>query len=128
MAAPPAPQADDDDVVRAWHVHRQALTDGDTDTLEDTLDQGFTLTHMSGLVQPKQEWLAQMRDGQFDYHSVQEKHVDVRVDGDSARLVARTVTDATVYGTRAPWRLQLAFDFTRVDGQWIALRAVGTSW
>ncbi|MEY9836290.1 nuclear transport factor 2 family protein [Streptacidiphilus sp. EB103A] len=127
MATPPTPQADED-IVRAWHVHRQALIDGDTDTLDRTLAQAFTLTHMSGRVQPKQEWLAQMRDGQFDYHSVQEKNVHVHVDGDNAHLVARTVTDATVYGTRAPWHLQLALDFTTVDGRWIAQRAVGTSW
>ncbi|MFE4424932.1 hypothetical protein [Streptomyces sp. NPDC056817] len=31
--------------------------------------------------------------------------------GDEARLVGRTLTDATVYGTRAEWRLRLAVDF-----------------
>ena len=69
-----------------------------------------------------------MRAGQFGYHSVDEKSVDVEVRGDAARLADRTITDATVYGMRAPWHLQPAFDYARVDGQWLALRAVGTSW
>ncbi|MFC7265410.1 nuclear transport factor 2 family protein [Streptomyces lutosisoli] len=123
-----ADEQDVDEVVRAFHAHGRALIEGDTDALEDLLDEGFTLAHMSGYVQPKQEWLAQMRAGQFDYHSVDEKSVDVEVRGDAARLAGRTITDATVYGMRAPWHLQLAFDYARVDGQWLALRAVGTSW
>ncbi|MGD6751994.1 nuclear transport factor 2 family protein [Streptomyces sp. BH105] len=117
-----------DEVVEAFREHVRALIEGDTATLESTLDDGFTLTHMSGYRQPKQEWLDQMRAGQFDYHGFEEKSVDVEVAGDTAHLVARTVADATVYGTHAPWHLQLAFDFARVDGEWIALRAVGTSW
>ncbi|WP_330302121.1 MULTISPECIES: hypothetical protein [unclassified Streptomyces] len=35
-----------------------ALIEDDTDALEDLLDEGFTLTHLSGYVQPKQEWPA----------------------------------------------------------------------
>ncbi|MDT3726641.1 hypothetical protein ROS62_17795 [Streptomyces sp. DSM 41972] len=69
-----------------------------------------------------------MRAGQFDHHGIDAKSVDVEVTGDTAHLVARTVTDATVYGIHAPWRLELAFDFVRRDGVWIALRAVGTQW
>lgn len=52
--------------------------------------------------------------------------MDVEVTGDTAHLVARTVTDATVHGVHAPWHLQLAFDYARYDGAWTALRAVGT--
>ncbi|WP_460111598.1 nuclear transport factor 2 family protein [Streptomyces sp. YKOK-J1] len=32
---------------------------------------GFTLTHMTGYVQPKAAQLAQMRPGRFVYHSIQ---------------------------------------------------------
>jgi hypothetical protein len=37
----------------------------------------------------------------------QERSTTVEVYGDTARLVGRIVTDATVYGSRANWRLQL---------------------
>ncbi|WP_052425093.1 nuclear transport factor 2 family protein [Streptomyces fulvoviolaceus] len=117
-----------EEVVRAWRAHVRALTEGDTEALEDLLDEGFTLTHMSGYVQPKEEWLAQMRAGWFDYHDVDEKSVSVEVTGGTAHLVGRTVTDATVHGVRAPWHLQLAFDYARRSGTWTALRAIGTSW
>lgn len=116
------------EVVEAYRALLRAMVEGDTDSLDELLDEDFTLTHMTGYVQPKREWLAQIRDGHFDYHGVEEKDVTVEVEGGTARLVGRTVTDATVYGTRAPWRLQLALDYALTDGAWIALRSVASSW
>ncbi|MFE5621112.1 nuclear transport factor 2 family protein [Streptomyces virginiae] len=43
-------------------VHRaylDAMLEGDTATLDELLAEEFTLTHMTGYVQPKAEWLAQ---------------------------------------------------------------------
>lgn len=127
MTREPESQAGQE-VVRAYRAQLHAMTEGNTGALTALLDDDFTLTHMTGYVQPKQEWLAQILAGQFTYHGIEEKSVDVEADGDTVHLVGRTVTDATVYGTRAPWRLQLAMDYARVGGVWTALRAVGTSW
>jgi hypothetical protein len=83
---------------------------------------------MTGYVQPKEEWLSQMREGRFIYHTIDEKSMTLDIEGDTARLVVRTVTDATVYGTRANWRLQLATDYAREGDTWATLRTVATTW
>ncbi|MGW7528017.1 hypothetical protein [Streptomyces sp. NPDC054783] len=49
-------------------------------------------------------------------------------DTGAVQLVGRTLTDATVYGTRAEWRLRLAVDFTRHDDTWSAVRTIATTW
>ncbi|MFG2589436.1 nuclear transport factor 2 family protein [Streptomyces sp. NPDC048438] len=116
------------EIIEAHRAYMEAMSHGDTQTLADLLSDGFTLTHMTGYVQPKSEWLSQMREGQFIYHSIDEKDMDLDVQDDTARLVARTVTDATVYGTRANWRLQLATDYARESGAWVTLRTVATTW
>ncbi|NEA64018.1 DUF4440 domain-containing protein [Streptomyces sp. SID12488] len=36
------------EVLAAYRAHLRAMTDGDTDTLDDLLDDGFTLTHITG--------------------------------------------------------------------------------
>ncbi|MET7778962.1 nuclear transport factor 2 family protein [Streptomyces mirabilis] len=125
------PTAADDHAgaVLAYRAYLQAMIEGDTEVLDALLDDEFTLTHMTGYVQPKTERLSQMRGGQFVHHSIKEKGLDVHTVGAGAvRLVSRTLTDATVYGTRAEWRLRLAADFTRHDDTWIALRTVATTW
>ncbi|WP_405733277.1 nuclear transport factor 2 family protein [Streptomyces sp. NBC_01537] len=117
-----------EEVIKAYRAFLQAMTDGDTDALDDMLDHGFTLTHITGYVQPKAEWLSQMRTGQFVYHGIEEKSVTAGVTGDTARLVGRIVTDATVYGTHANWPLRLTMDYTRESGTWTALRSVASTW
>ncbi|MEE1765239.1 nuclear transport factor 2 family protein [Streptomyces sp. SP18BB07] len=117
-----------EEVLAAYRAHLRAMADGDTDSLDDLLDDGFTLTHITGYQQPKAEWLSQMRAGQFVYHSVIEKNVTVDVEGDTARLVGRIVTEATVYGTHADWPLQFTMDWARGGETWTALRSVATTW
>ncbi|MGW0584134.1 nuclear transport factor 2 family protein [Streptomyces sp. NPDC002920] len=117
-----------EEVLTAYRAHLRAMTDGDTDALDDLLDSGFTLTHITGYQQPKAEWLSQMRAGQFIYHSVNEKYVAVDVEDDTARLVGRIVTEATVYGTHADWPLQFTMDYARDGETWTALRSVATTW
>ncbi|MFJ3334368.1 nuclear transport factor 2 family protein [Streptomyces sp. NPDC086766] len=125
----PAAAADHAKAVPAYRAYFQAMTNGDTEALDVLLDDAFTLTHMTGYVQPKTEWLTQMRAGQFVHHSIEEKGSDVHTGGASAvRLVGRTLTDATVYGTRTEWRLRLAVHFARHDDTWTALRTVATTW
>jgi ketosteroid isomerase-like protein len=127
MSTPSAPD-ERNEVAHAYREHLRAMTDGDAQTLDDLLDDTFTLTHMTGYRQPKAEWLSQMRDGQFIYHTIDEENLNLRVEGDTAHLVGRIVTDATVYGTRANWRLQLTLDYARKDHTWTAFRSVATTW
>jgi hypothetical protein len=121
-------QAACNNIQIAYQTQLRAMTKGDTVTLASLLDEGFSLTHITGYRQPKAEWLAQMRMGQFVYHRISERTVSIDVRGQNGRLVGRLVTDATIYGTRANWRLQLAIDCTLRAGQWIALRSVASTW
>lgn len=66
--------------------------------------------------------------GQFVYHRFRVDDLRTTVDGDSAHLVARTLTDACVYGARNEWRLQLALDHARRGDHWIVRRAVASLW
>jgi len=120
--------SDREEILAAYRAHLRAMTDGDAYALDDLLDDGFTLTHITGYQQPKAEWLSQMRAGQFVYHGVIEKNVTVDVEGDTASLVGRIVTEATVYGTHADWPLQFTMNYARNGGTWTALRSVATTW
>ncbi|WP_369230434.1 nuclear transport factor 2 family protein [Streptomyces sp. R21] len=125
---PTADQSAREEILDAHRAYLEAMREGDTSVLDGLLDDSFTLTHMAGYVQPKAEWLAEMRQGRFVYHTIEEKSTTIDVDGHTARLVVRTVTDATVYGTRWDWRLQLATDYARRGDTWGVLRTVATTW
>ncbi|MGW5433186.1 nuclear transport factor 2 family protein [Streptomyces sp. NPDC004059] len=127
---PPTPgKTDREAILQANHAYLNAMLEGDTPSLDDLLDDGFTLTHMTGYVQPKAEWLAEMRAGQFIYHAIDEVDTSLKADGDgTARLTVRTMTDATVYSSRADWRLLLTTDYGPRSDTWSPLRTVATTW
>lgn len=116
------------DVLDAYRAHLRAMVTGDTDALGALLADDFSLTHMTGYVQPAAEWLSQIDDGQFTYHRVDERSTNLDLHDDAARIVGRIVTDATVYGTRASWRLQLELDYVRCNDTWLAVRSVASTW
>lgn len=118
------------EVIDAYRAHLRAMTDADADALDALLDDAFTLTHLTGDEQPKDAWLAQVRAGEFSWHGVEEKTVTVHADADAgtARLVGHVITEATLYGTHADWRLRLTMDYARVGGDWIVLRSAARSW
>lgn len=117
------------DAVRAaWAEQREAMVAADTTALGPLLDEGFTLTHMTGYVQPKRAWLEAIDDGEMQYHSVQDVETVLEGDVDAPVLTARTRTLATIWGSRATWRLQLRIEYA-FDGQdWIAVRTVASVW
>lgn len=115
-------------IEAAFAAFAAAMQEGDTDQLRRLTCDGFTLAHITGYVQPGDDWLAEMRQGQFLYHRIDVQDLRVTVDGASAHLVARTLTDARVYDSRHEWRLQLELDYARQGNLRRAEGAVATLW
>lgn len=116
-------------VLANYRAQLDAMTRHDTPALGQLLTGDFFLTHITGYVQPRAEWLSEMDAGQFRYHSIApqgEPRIDVV--GDSATLEHRIITDATVYGARNRWRLAFLQSFVRREGVWLASKSVATTW
>ena len=74
-----AEEQDRAEILENYRAQLSAMVDGDTEILAELLTEDFSLTHMTGYFQPKQEWLARMRAGQFTYHDAQERTVSSRL-------------------------------------------------
>jgi ketosteroid isomerase-like protein len=114
-------------VIEAYRAMYTGMLERDTALLDRLLDDGYTLTHMTGYLQSRKEWLAQITSGEMQYHSSQETSTSVEVTGDTAVLVGRNVVDATIWGGRGTWNLQLTTTYRRRDGQWLAVKTVATT-
>ena len=104
-----------------------AMLSGSSARIASLLADEFTLTHMTGMVQPRHEWLADVESRRMAYHAAREVSVAEDVRGDSATVLSRHVVDSTIYGGRGRWNLQLATEFARRDGAWIATRMVAST-
>ncbi len=106
----------------------EAMVAGDLAELDSILADGFTLTHMTGYVQSKSEWLNSIESGEMHYHRMETVEATLGADVTLPGLTARTLTDATIWGSRATWRLTLRSWFEpRGDGRVIA-RTVASTW
>jgi hypothetical protein len=121
-------ETDEAEILAQYQGQLDAMGRGDTAALDELLDDRFTLTHITGYRQRKTEWLSEMRAGQFRYHRIDQRSATVALAGDTATLVGRFVVDATVYGSRSRWRLQLAQTYTRLADHWTTTASVATTW
>ena len=117
-----------DAVLANYEAQCQAMAAGDADALGALLADDFTLVHMTGYLQPKAEWLADVRSGQMTYHSMTDVDVSVDDSGDAPVVTARTRTEATIWGGHGIWPLRLRITYRRQDGAWIAADSVASTW
>jgi len=110
-------------LVAAYRTMHAAMVDGDTEVLQASLSPDFTLAHMTGYVQPRDEWLQHIQSGQMRYFASTEDSVSVTVEAKSARLRGQNRVRADIWGARGTWPLQLDIDFELRDGVWLMTQA-----
>jgi hypothetical protein len=106
------------DALAAYH---RAMVEAHTAELERLLETGYSLVHITGYVQPRQEWLQVIQVGEFDYHRVEldEESLDVSVTGITATVTGRGVFHATIQGMNAPWRLSFTLQYAKHGHAWL---------
>jgi len=105
----------------------QSMIDKDTSALDMILDSDFTLTHITGYVQPKSEWYSEIISERMKYYSYKEVKTAVEINGDKARFVGQNILDARIWGSRNNWHLQQTMQLEKRNGKWIILRSVATT-
>lgn len=66
----------------------------DTITISKIVDAGFTLTHITGYVQPKSEWFAEIESESMKYYAYKEVKTAVTINGDKATFIGQNLLDA----------------------------------
>lgn len=94
----------------------------DTDALETLLGDTFTLTHMTGTVQSKNEWLHDIETGRMTYLDAKPISTEGSSLADGVILIDRKdLVHARIYGMESWWNLRLKGRFAEKNGSWVAL-------
>ena len=118
-------EADNDksQILEVTRQLTQLMIDKNTTAMNKILDIHFTLTHISGYVQPKEEWYAEIETERMKYYSYKEVKTSVNIDGDKATFVGQNMLDARIWGTRNNWRLQQTMQLEKRNEKWIILKS-----
>ena len=68
----------------------------DTAAMNRILAKDYTLTHMMGYVQPKEEWFNEVIKESMKYYSANEVHHSVTVNGNTATATMQNLVDARI--------------------------------
>lgn len=105
----------------------QLMIDRNTAEMNKILDAQFTLTHITGYIQPKEEWYSEIESERMKYYSFKEVKTSVIIDGDEATFISQNLLDARIWGSRNTWRLQQTMQLEKRNGNWIILKSVATT-
>lgn len=121
---------DKEAIIDLYRRENKAMVDKDIVTLNQILAPTMQLTHMTGYVQPKFEWIDQIQNEQMKYFSSVEENIkNINIDGNHASLVGQNKVKASIWGSGVvTWPLQMKVNFTKVDGKWIISDQVASTY
>ena len=99
----------------------------DTSSMTKILDEDFTLTHITGYVQPKAEWLNEVEKESMKYFSAIEVNHEIKIAGNTADVMFQSLIDARIWGSRNIWRLQQKMKLEKRNGTWIILSSIAST-
>lgn len=105
----------------------QLMIDKNLVELNKILDSYFTLTHITGYVQSKEEWFSEIESERMKYYSYKEVKTTVKIEDDKATFVGQNLLEARIWGSRNTWRLQQTMQLEKRKGKWIILKSVATT-
>jgi len=108
------------EVLEKFKAFQQAMIDKDAEKLNELMDDDYTLTHMSGKVQTKQEYIDDIINGVLNYYhsTIIEPEINI-LDEKHARFDSDVELDAKVYGIKGTWTLNTCIFLKRIDDGWI---------
>lgn len=115
------------ELIELYRTFNQAKVQADIQQLEQMLSPNFTLTHMTGYLQSREEWLNQVENGQMRYFKTEEVSVEPLLQGNTGKIIGRAYTTANIWGIQGTWNLQLIFDLQYQNGKWVIEKAVAST-
>ena len=124
-----AGMTDKDAITSLYHEMYSAMIGKDSARLAEILDDEFVLVHMTGMRQPKRDYISAIANGTLNYYSEDIENVIVSVNGGQAHLTGQSRVNAAVFGGgRHTWRLQLDITLTKRGDSWLMTSAEASTY
>ena len=120
---------DREQVIAAYKEMYRAMIAKDEAGLDVVLDDSFVLVHMTGMRQPKKEFIGAVLNGTLNYYSAEHENMPVEINGDSAVLTGQSYVAAAVFGGgRSSWHLQQKCSMKKTAAGWKITRSVASTY
>ena len=108
-----------EDVLERFMDFQEAMIEKNLEKLNEIICDNYTLTHMSGKTQTKQEFIDEIMDGTLNYYKSTINNPDIKVCGENKAICKADVTlDAKVYGMKGTWTLHSQQTLEKINDKW----------
>ena len=112
--------ADEQAVLYQQARYCQAMTEADTETMREITSPDMIFTHMSGRQQTREEYFADIADGDLRYFTIGIENPVVNINGSYASVSYTSVLNANAYGARGTYRIDGTHWYEKQNESWIA--------
>lgn len=121
---------DEEQIVQLYRAENEAMVKKDISRLDMILGDRMTLTHMTGYVQPKLEWIDQVQNEEMQYLESKEEAIkDIRVEENWGQLTGQNLVTAKIWGgSKNVWPLQMKMYFEKNNGRWVISKQVASTY
>ncbi|WP_296888919.1 nuclear transport factor 2 family protein [uncultured Methanobrevibacter sp.] len=106
------------EVLNRFVEFQKAMIEKDSEKLNELMQDNYTLTHMSGKTQTKEEYIDEIMDGTLNYYKSIIDNPTITVDDNKAILKADVTLDAKVYGIKGTWTLHSEQTMEKINEKW----------
>jgi hypothetical protein len=121
------PNTDETQILSVTRQLTKLMIEGNTAAMATIVDENFTLTHITGYVQSKDEWFDEIEKESMKYYSAKEVKNEIKINGNKAEFMNQNLLDARIWGSRNTWRLQQKMTLEKRNGKWIILKSIATT-
>ena len=108
-----------EDVLERFMDFQEAMIEKNLEKLNEIICDNYTLTHMSGKTQTKQEFIDEIMDGTLNYYKSTINNPDIMLFGENKAIFKADVTlDAKVYGMKGTWTLNSQQTLEKINDEW----------
>ena len=111
---------DEIEVLNTQIRYCQGMVDADIDTMKEIVPADMTFTHMSGMIQSRDEYFDDIKNGRLNYYNITIENPVIEVNGNVATIDYISVLDASAYGAKGVYRMHGTHKFNKIDGKWYA--------
>lgn len=101
----------------------QAMTEADTETMMEITSSDMIFTHMSGRQQTRDEYFADIEDGDLQYFTIGIENPVVNISDNYASVSYTSVLNANAYGARGTYRIDGIHWYEKQGENWVACNA-----
>ena len=109
-----------EEVLERFKEFLKAMIEKDEKKLNEIIDDNYTLTHMSGKTQTKEEFIDDIMKGILNYYNSTIIEPEITIINDNlTRIIADVELEAKVYGIKGTWTLNTDLSMKKMDNEWL---------